>query len=286
MATENLNLEAIELTDNMQTSLLQKMNGNFTKIDTAYGQLKDLLLAKTGKDNLKDAIEYVDQLVNAHDATITADKVLNGYVGYSGQGRIEGTALSKATSGVSTDLMQGKTLYNDNGELVTGNMPTTTAGTYIPTSDYVVTAGTYRLGVLTSGYYEKGAYLGRPTSTVLNDMGVTAIPTINVTLTGDYSSYVSSYGAGINKSGVLVIWAKSSTSSYEHISFNASSIGAGSTSLGWGVTSYDTSDPIAAVYACTVNGLSGYTTINITLNASDIDSSNDYVQVDVTLTAS
>lgn len=284
MATENLNLEVIELTDNMQTSLLQKMNGNFGKIDTAYGQLRDLLLARTGKDNLKDAIEYVEQLVNAQDATITADKVFNGYVGYSGLERVEGTALATPSVGNAASLLDGSKLYDSSGNLITGTMANKSGNSLTAVGS--VSGSNYRLRIPTAGYYATNSYLVRDRSTVISDLGVTAIPTISVTLTGDYSSYVPNYGAGINKGGVLVIWAKSSTSSYEHISFNASSIGAGSTNLGWGVTSYDTGDPIAAVYACTVINLRGYTTINITLDASDIDSGNDYVQVDVTLTAS
>ena len=56
MVTPNLNLETIDLTDNMQTSLLEKMNSNFVKIDNAYDTLKNALLQKTGKDNLEDII--------------------------------------------------------------------------------------------------------------------------------------------------------------------------------------------------------------------------------------
>ena len=284
MATENLNLEAIELTDNMQTSLLQKMNGNFTKIDTAYGQLKNLLLEKTGKDNLKDAIEYVDQLVNAQDGTITPDKVVKGYVGYSQFERIEGTGFGETTNGTSADLIKGKTLYTNNGELVAGDMLTTSAGTYIPSSDYVVTAGTYRLGVLTSGYYEKGVYLGRPTASILNDLGVTPIPTINVTCDAS-TTYISSYGAGINKDGTMAIWAMTASTGYEHVCFYPTSIGVGTQGYGWNITAWDTGDPVGC-YACTVTGLTSYSTINITLKYNTVQSTYDYVRLDVTITAS
>ena len=63
MITPNLGLESIELTDNMQTSLLQKMNSNFSKIDEAYKTLVDGLMVKTGKENLQEALEYYDEMV-------------------------------------------------------------------------------------------------------------------------------------------------------------------------------------------------------------------------------
>ena len=286
MATENLSLEAIELTDNMQTSMLQKMNGNMNKIDTAYGQLRDLLLARTGKDNLKDAIEYVEQLVNAQDATITPDKVFNGYVGYNGLERIEGTGLSTTTTGSASQLLSGKTLYDNFGSLVTGTM-TNKANTSTSATGSV-SGSNYMLRIPTNGYYATNSYLTRDKSDVLNDMGITPIPTINVSLTGNYASstYIKGHGAAINNDGVLVIWAVPNTTSYEHICFTATSLGAGAKSMGWDISNFDTADPAGVVYACTVSGLSGYNTINITLNASTANSTYDYTQVDVTLTAS
>ena len=99
MSTTNLGLDTIETTDSIQNAFLTKMNSNMQKLDNAYGLLKAKLLQKTGKNNLNDAINYIDQLVNAQDATITADKVFNGYVGYKGLQRIVGTALATASTG-------------------------------------------------------------------------------------------------------------------------------------------------------------------------------------------
>lgn len=283
MATENLNLEAIELTDNMQTSLLQKMNGNMNKIDTAYGQLRDLLLARTGKDNLKDAIEYVEQLVNAQDATITPDKVFNGYVGYNGLERIEGTALATKSTGTGSHLLSGKIMYDSYGNLITGYM-TNKANTSTSATGSV-SGNNYMLRIPASGYYDTSSYLVRDKSTVISDLGVNQIPTFSYSVTGSYSSYIGDYGAGIDSSGWLVIFAKSTSTSYEHISFNAKSI-VGTKGNGWDVTNYDTGDPIAAVYACAISGVSGYSRFNITFDASDVNSSYDYVLVDITITAS
>jgi hypothetical protein len=257
------------------------MNGNFTKIDTAYGQLKDLLLAKTGKDNLKDAIEYVEQLVNAHDATITADKVLNGYVGYSGLERIEGTALAKEITAEATNLLNGKTMYDHNGELITGSMPNFgTTGRYVSGE---VSGSAYRLYIDAAGYYDNGAYLVRDKNDVLNDIGVKTVPTINVTCDSS-STYVSSYGAGINGSGTLVIWVMTGSTSYEHVYFYPASI-VGTKGFGWDISAWDTNDPVGC-YACTVNGLGSYSTINVDLKYNSVNNSYDYVQLNVTITAS
>lgn len=110
-------------------------------------------------------------------------------------------------------------------------------------------------------------------------------PTINVTLSGDYSGYISGYGAGIDQNGTLIIWAMSNTTSYEAISFSVSSI-IGTQGNGWGITAFDTSNPASVPYACTITGLSSYTTLNITLNADTRNGSYDYTGISVTVTGS
>lgn len=112
-------------------------------------------------------------------------------------------------------------------------------------------------------------------------------PTINVTLSGDYSSQISGYGAGIDQNGTLVIWAMTngSTTTYENVSFTASSI-IGTAGNGWDITSFDTSNPNTVPYACTITGLSSYDTLNITLDASSRSSSYDYTEISVTVTGS
>lgn len=113
------------------------------------------------------------------------------------------------------------------------------------------------------------------------------IPTINVTLSGVYADYISGYGAGVNKDGVLVIWAMSNAVTHEHVSFTLSSMSTGlAIDDGWDITSYDTADPANVPHACTVTGLSGKSTINITLNADSGSGSYDYVNLTVTITAS
>lgn len=118
---------------------------------------------------------------------------------------------------------------------------------------------------------------------LITGTGGVVIPKVNITLTGTNASYISAYGYGFDANKRLVIWAKSNSTAYEHIYFVASSI-IGTAEYGWGISSYDTSDPAEVPHACTVTGLENYTTLNITLNASTINSSYDRVQLDVTIT--
>ena len=256
MSTTNLQLESIELTDNMQTSFLDKMNNNFNKIDEAYGKLKEGLLKQTGKETLNEAINYIDGLANEKNElqievnelkseldrlvslgdAIETDIKSNKKAVVQGI-EITGTAFSEITTATSNDIVSGKTAYDNEGNLITGN--------------------------------------------------IKKMPNINITLTGNstYMGYISGYGAGIDKDGRIIIWAMSNSTSYENINFVASSIGAGKVASGFGISSHDTGNAANVPHACIVAELSDYDTINITLNASTVNSSYDYVTLQVTLTA-
>ena len=108
---------------------------------------------------------------------------------------------------------------------------------------------------------------------------------INVTLTGSYASQISGYGAGINQNGVLIIWAMTNTTTYEAVSFSASSI-IGTQGSGWGITGFDTSNPSGVPYACTISGLSDYDTLTVKLDANSRNGTNDYTGIAVTVTGS
>lgn len=207
MPTPILNLVEIELTDKIKTEFLDKLNSNMHKIDSAYGDLKELLIERTGQPTFKEAVSYMKKLNNTTGATATEEDIKLGKIAYA------------------------------NGEKV--------VGTYNP--------------VLT--------------------------PDINITLEGSQTSWISGYGAGINKNGVLVIWAMSQESAYEHIYFANTSIKKGTIDKGWNITAYDTSDPVNVPHACTINGLSGYQTIDIKLNCTAVNSSYDYVTIQVTVDA-
>lgn len=282
MATTNLGLEQILRDDVLATTVLEKINSNMLKVDAAYGQLIDTLFQKTGKNTLKDAIDYIDMLVNAQDATITADKIFKGYTGYKGLTKITGTALSTSISASTSEVISGNTFYDNTGTLLTGTM-TNKAGTSTAASASI-SGDNYRLQIPTTGYYSTGSYLTRAKSSVISDLGVKQMPTINVTCDAS-SSYITSYGAGINNSGVLVIWALTASTSYEHVYFYPSSISIGSKGVGWSETDWDTGDPVAC-YACTVTGLSSYKTINVTLDYNTYSTSYDYVRLDVSVSGS
>lgn len=209
MATPNLNLQEIELTDNLRTDFVNKINNNMSILDERYGQLVEGLLERTNQTNIEDALNSLDGLYDVSNATATAE-----------------------------DIVKGKTAYI-NGGLTTGTL------------------------------------MKRQT--------------INVELTGSNSTqvgYVSGYGAGIDQNGNLVIWAMSNTTNYEHINFVDASIGAGAVGNGWNITTgFDTSDAVNIPHACTITGLSEYDTINITLDVTGIDGTDDYINVEVTLTA-
>lgn len=266
MGTPNLDLQTIEMSDNLKTDFVRKINSNMQTIDDKYGELKDLLLQKTGKNTLESAIEYVELLVNAQDATATSDKIFKGYTAYKGTEKLTGTGLSSNTSVQPSLLKNGVTAYDNNGNLITGNaygIATTATASDIISGKTAYNDG----GALLTGAAQRQ-------------------PTINITATGTNISYIGNYGAGTDQDGKLVIWAYSKNTNYEHINFVATSIGVGTAGVGFGITSFDTSDPENVPYACVVTGVTGYDTINITLNASGLNSSYDYVTLQVTITAS
>ena len=207
MATPNLILQEIELTDKLNTEFLNKLNNNMSILDERYGQLVEGLLERTNKNSIEEALNSLEGLYDVSNATATVE-----------------------------DIAMGKTAYINEG-LVTGTL--------------------------------------KPRQQ------------INVTLTGNstYMGYISGYGAGIDQNGNLVIWATSNNTNYEHFNFVNTSIGAGTIGVGWNITTaYDTADPAEVPHACTITGLAEYSTINIELNASAVDSTDDYITVKITLT--
>ena len=68
MGTPNLDLQTIEMSDNLKTDFVRKINSNMQIIDEKYGYLKNQLLTKTGKTTIEEAIAYIDVLINTQDA--------------------------------------------------------------------------------------------------------------------------------------------------------------------------------------------------------------------------
>jgi hypothetical protein len=265
LSTTNLNLTTINSTDVMKDSIIA-MNDNMIKIDTAYGYIADNILEKTGATTIVEAVSKIDDLVNAEDATATASDIRKGKTAYVGKEKITGTAFGSATTANASTIFKGKKAYISPGTLITG----TALGTATTaTADDILDGKT--------AYTNAGALL---TGTAKKEK------TINVELTGTNATtkgYVSGYGAGINQNGVLVIWAMSSSTSYEHISFNASDIAIGNVGSGFELKNYNASDLANSPHACTITDLDSYSTINVTLNIYNANTTYDYLTAQVSV---
>lgn len=237
--TPNLDLEMLEVTDNIKTTFLNKLNSNNEKIDSAYKVLVDNLLENTNKDNLIDAIEEVNnsyiriaELEQELASTIASkDIIINDLNG-------EINRLNSIGNATSNDIATGKTAYVQ-GEEITGEL--------------------------------------------------IKLPKVNITLTGNatYMSYIGGYWAAINEDGTLVISAMSTTTSYENIYFGTSDV-LGTATAGFGITSHGTGNNANRPHSCIVTGIdiTQYNELLVTLNASAANSSNDYIQLNVTVTGS
>ena len=263
--TPYLNLNTINMSDNMKDAMIQ-MNDNLVKLDLAYGFIADNILEKTGATTITEAVSKIDDLVNASDATAIASDIKKNKTAYVGKEKITGTAFGSSTNANASTIFKGKRAYLSTGTLITG----TALGTATTaTADDIVNGKT--------AYDNSGTLM---TGTAKKEK------TINIELTGTNATtkgYVSGYGAGINQNGVLVIWAMSSSSSYEHISFNASDIAIGNVGEGFELKNYNASDLTNSPHACTITDLDSYSTINVTLNIYNANTTYDYLTAQVSV---
>jgi len=263
--TSNLNLATINMNDNMKDAM-EQMNDNLIKIDSAYGFIADNILEKTGATTITEAVSKIDDLVNASDATATASDIRKNKTAYVGTSKITGTAFGSSTNATADTIFKGKRAYLNNGTLLTGTALGTATNA---TVDDIIEGKT--------AYTNAGTLL---TGTAKKEK------TINVELTGTNATtkgYVSGYGAGVNQNGVLVIWAMSSSSSYEHIHFNASNIAIGNVGDGFGLQSYNANDMVNCPHACTITDLEAYSTINVGLNIYNANATYDYLTAQVSI---
>lgn len=263
--TSNLNLATVNMNDTMKDAMVQ-MNDNLIKIDLAYGFIADNILEKTGATTITEAVSKIDDLVNASDATATASDIKKNKTAYVGTQKITGTAFGSSTNATASTIFKGKRAYTNTGTLITG---TALATATTATADDILDGKT--------AYTNAGVLL---TGTAKEEK------TINVELTGTNATtkgYISGYGAGINQNGVLVIWAMSSSTAYEHISFNAHDISIGNVGDGFELKSYNANDLANSPHACTITDLDSYSTINVTLNIYNANATYDYLTAQVSV---
>lgn len=122
--TTNLKLEEIELTDNIKTTFINKLNSNQTKIDNAYGYLKEHLLESTGEHDLASAIEDYkhdfQNIIQPLQQTIAEQEqtIANKDLEIAGkQAIIDG--LNSIGNATSNEIASGKTALVQ-GETITG----------------------------------------------------------------------------------------------------------------------------------------------------------------------
>lgn len=130
--------------------------------------------------------------------------------------------------------------------------------------------------------YVNGVKLtGTNTATITN-------PVSSFTINGDYATSTcytaAGSGYGILPNGDVVIFIQGGTStSYEHIYFHAYSLTGATAGVGFDVSAWDTSDPVQAVYACVLTGVSAGRAITVALD--NRDSTYDYVRANITVAA-
>ena len=263
--TPYLNLNTINMSDNMKDAMIQ-MNDNLVKLDLAYGFIADNILEKTGATTITEAVSKIDDLVNASDATATASDIKKNKTAYVGKEKITGTAFGSSTNATASTIFKGKRAYTNAGTLITG----TALGTATTaTADDIIDGKT--------AYTNAGTLI---TGTAKREK------TINIELTGTNETtkgYISGYGAGINQNGILVIWAMSSSTAYEHVSFNASNISIGNVGNGFELKSYNANDMVNSPHACTITDLDAYSTINVSLNIYNANTTYDYITAQVSI---
>ena len=253
----------------MKEDFVNKTNNNMNILDEKYGELKNALLEQTGKATLVEAINYVQSLAN------------------------QIAFLNSTGDATASQILSGKKAVVK-GQVVTGTIPSQGAQTITPsTANKTIASGKYLSGTQTikgdSNLVASNIISGKTIFGVTGNVKPQTV--VNVTLdtatNATYAGYISGYGAGIDHNGNLVIWAMSNTTNYEHICFVDTSIGVGTIGQGWNITTeFDTSDGVDIPHACTITGLSAYSTINVTLVPKSGNSTDDYINVQVTVTGS
>ena len=110
-----------------------------------------------------------------------------------------------------------------------------------------------------------------------------SFPAIILNASGTNLQQIYDFGAYFNELGDLVIYAMTSSTSYENIKFTAGTQFIGSKWMGWDQSTFYNAGPAYEPYNCYVRGLSDKKCLAITLVADVVDDTNDYVTITVSI---
>lgn len=189
MATPNLNLQEIELTDNLRTDFVNKINNNMSILDERYGQLAEGLLERTNQTNIEDALNSLDGLYDVSNATATAEDIVKGKTAYINGGLTTGTLLKRQT--INVELTGSNATHvgyvsgygagtDQNGNLVIWAMSSNTNYEHINFVDTSIGAGTVGVGWNITTAYDTADPANVPHACTIT--GLSEYDIINITL--------------------------------------------------------------------------------------------------------
>ena len=193
MATPNLNLQEIELTDNLRTDFVNKINNNMSILDERYGQLAEGLLERTNQTNIEDALNSLEGLYNVSNATATSGDIAIGKTAYINGGLAVGTMSPKqqinveltGANATQVGYVSGYGAGTDqNGNLVIWAMSNSVAYEHFNFVDTSIGAGTVGVGWNITTAYDTADPANVPHACTITGLSEYDIININLNVNG------------------------------------------------------------------------------------------------------